>query len=214
MGKLPKNAKLIFVGDLVDKGNYSKEVVEYVIQNKHKCILGNHEHLMINNIDDKSSKWATQTNFGGYKTIESYKDDHEALQKHLKWMETLPSYIIKDKYFITHGYGLPYYKRRDETKSKIPLMSNRKAQKSYQKWGHDWEKDFYDYDIVNIFGHDYGSEPISDTKYFNIDSGCVYGKKLTAISLDTKELITQETDDRDIYPNEIKMQNLTPESYH
>ena len=196
--KLPKNAKLIFVGDLVDKGNYSKEVVEYVIQNKHKCILGNHEYLMMNNIDDKNSKWATQTNFGGYKTILSYKEDDEILQKHLQWIKTLPSYIIKDKFFITHGYGLPYFKRRDEAKSKIPLMSNRKAQKYYKKWGHDWEDDFHSYDIINIFGHDYGSQPVSDTNYFNIDSGCVYGEKLTAICLGTKELITQDTDDIDI----------------
>lgn len=195
--KLPKNAKLIFVGDLCDKGNYSKEVIEYVIQNKHKCILGNHEHLMLNNIDDEKSKWATQRNFGGYKTIESYNDYNETLQKHLEWIKTLPSYIIKDKFFITHGYGLPYYKRRDEKRSKRPLMSNRHS--DYKNWGDDWEKDYHDYDVINIFGHDYGSLPTSDIKYFNIDSGCVYGKKLTAICLDTKELLSVDVDERDIW---------------
>lgn len=194
--ELPKNAKLIFVGDLCDKGNFSKEVVEYVIQNEHKCILGNHEHLMLNNIDDKGSKWATQTNFGGYKTIESYKDDEQTLQKHLLWIKTLPSYIIKDKYFITHGYGLPYFKRRDEEKSKKPLMSNRKDY--HGKWAKDFEKGHWDYDIINIFGHDYGSKPTSDTNYYNIDSGCVYGEKLTAICLNTKEFISVDVEEKDI----------------
>ena len=196
--KLPKNAELIFVGDLCDKGNFSKEVIEFVMQNQYKCILGNHEYLMLNNIDNPNSKWAVQTNFGGYKTIESYKGDNKTLQKHLEWIKTLPNYIIKDKFFITHGYGLPYYKRRDKEKSKRALMSNRKSQKYYEKWGHDWEDDFHSYDIINIFGHDYGSKPISDTNYFNIDSGCVYGEKLTAICLDTKELISVGAEDRDI----------------
>ncbi|MCF6206614.1 MAG: metallophosphoesterase, partial [Sulfurovum sp.] len=46
IAKLPKEANLIFVGDLVDKGNFSKETVEFVMQNGYPCILGNHEHLM------------------------------------------------------------------------------------------------------------------------------------------------------------------------
>jgi serine/threonine protein phosphatase 1 len=194
--KLPKNPKLIFVGDLCDKGNYSKEVIEYVMENKHKCILGNHEYLMLNNVNDKNSKWATQTNFGGYKTILSYENDTDTLQKHLNWIKTLPSYIIKDKFFITHGYGLPYYKRRDEESSKHPLMSNRKDY--HGKWAKDFEKGHLDYDIINIFGHDFGSRPVCDKQYFNIDSGCVYGEKLTTICLDTKELISVDVDDKDI----------------
>ena len=135
---------------------------------------------------------------GGYKTLESYINDKELLDKHLTWIQKLPSYIMIGKYFITHGYGLPYYQRKNDEKSKHPLMSNRIGQKYYEKWGHDWEKNFNEYDVINIFGHDYGSVPTSDTNYFNIDSGCVYGEKLTAISLETQELIIEEVDDRDI----------------
>lgn len=232
--KLPKKSKLIFVGDLCDKGNFSKDVIEFVVQNKHKCVLGNHEYLMLNNIENEKSKWATQKNFGGYKTIESYKNDNETLQKHLNWIKTLPSYIIKDKFFITHGYGLPYYKRRDEEKSKKTLMSNRKDY--HGKWAKDFEKGHFDYDIINIFGHDYGSRPVSDNQYFNIDSGCVYGEKLTAICLGTKELINVDVEDRDIvtfekefdfvpsiespygfsllHPKEFKKEDTRYESFH
>jgi len=196
--KLPKNAKLIFVGDLCDKGNFSKEVIEYVIKNNYPCVLGNHEYLMLKNINKHNSKWAKQLTIGGYKTLKSYQNDEKILNKHLNWIKTLPSYIMLGEYFITHGYGLPYYQRKDDEKSKHALMSNRKGQKDYEKWGKDWEKDCDTYDIINIFGHDYGSKPTADKKYFNIDSGCVYGKKLTAINLETKELITQDALYKDI----------------
>lgn len=202
ISKLPKDADIIFVGDLVDKGNFSKEVVEFVIENRYQCVLGNHEYLMLNNINDLNSQWATVKGFGGAKTIESYKDDKEILEKHLEWIKTLPSYIVYDKYFITHGFGLPYYKRRDEAKSKLPLMGNRNTFTCKVEWGHDWEEDYLDYDIFNIFGHDYGSKPTSTQKYHNIDSGCVYGEKLTAISLVNRELITVSTDKRDTMHHE------------
>ena len=33
--RLPKDAELIFVGDLCDKGNFSKDVIDFVIQNNY-----------------------------------------------------------------------------------------------------------------------------------------------------------------------------------
>jgi len=43
IAQLPKDADIIFVGDLVDRGNFSKEVVEFMIERSHRAILGNHE---------------------------------------------------------------------------------------------------------------------------------------------------------------------------
>ena len=200
--KLPENAKLIFVGDLCDKGNFTKEVVEFVRKNSYQCVLGDHEQLMLDNIANPHSRWATDSEFGGCKSLESYKDDQEMLNRHHAWFKTLPGYIIKGNCFITHGFGLPYYQRRDAAESKQPLMSNRKTQKCRKEWEHDWENRWFDYHIFNIFGHDFGSTPVSDKNYHNIDSGCVYGERLTAINLQTKALITQETDERDIVSRE------------
>ena len=45
--KLPQNANLVFVGDLVDRGKKSKEVIEFVKDNNYSCVLGNHEKMMM-----------------------------------------------------------------------------------------------------------------------------------------------------------------------
>ncbi|MDY3205617.1 MAG: metallophosphoesterase [Arcobacter sp.] len=47
VNKFPKETKLIFVGDLVDRGKKSKEVVEFVKNNNFLYVLGNHEKMMI-----------------------------------------------------------------------------------------------------------------------------------------------------------------------
>ena len=50
--KLPKDSKLIFVGDLVDRGKKSKEVVEFVKSNNYLCVLGNHEKMMLDYLEE------------------------------------------------------------------------------------------------------------------------------------------------------------------
>ncbi len=196
---LPKKSKLIFVGDLCDKGNFSKDVIEFVIKNKHLCVKGNHEYLMQTYIkkailqNDMSSNWATKRGWGGKQTIENYRDDMELLQKHLRWIEKLPLYIELDDFFITHGFGLPYYKRKND-KHSHSLFVNRIYDTTFIK---DWE-DFKTYRVLNIFGHCNFSEVLRGKNYICIDTGCCYGNKLTALNLRTLEILEQKTDKRDI----------------
>ena len=83
--KLPKNADLIFVGDLVDKGPNSKKVIDFVIENNYRCIKGNHEKYMSLYIEEAiykniQNKWSTSYNkYGGAQTLDNYIDDTKKL---------------------------------------------------------------------------------------------------------------------------------------
>ncbi|SFV60986.1 serine/threonine protein phosphatase [hydrothermal vent metagenome] len=199
--KLPKNANIIFVGDLIDKGNFSKEVISLVIENNYQCILGNHEALMINHIEDallhqKESDWSTKKYFGGYKTIASYSDDMTTLKEHLSWLKTLPRYMEIDKYFITHAFALPYYKRRNNPNSYNGLMSNRPS--DIDEWGWDWEDEYENYDVINIYGHQIVKKIDTSKNHIGIDTGAYRGYCLSAMCLDSKEIISVSTDIRDV----------------
>ena len=37
--------QVYFVGDLIDRGPQSSQVVDYVRQQGHRCVLGNHEQI-------------------------------------------------------------------------------------------------------------------------------------------------------------------------
>ena len=199
--KLEQESALIFVGDLIDKGNFSKEVVEFVMNSQHQCILGNHESLMLEHMEDalsnrKSSDWSEKSYFGGYKTIAQYRHDTTTLKRDMAWMKSLPRYIEIDKYFITHAFALPYYKRRAMPEVYTGLMSNRPSDK--QKWGWDWEEGYEEYDVINIYGHAVVDEIDLGKNYIGIDTGCVYGKSLSAIELGSMEVISVQVDERDI----------------
>lgn len=75
--ELPKDAELIFVGDLCDKGNFSKDVINFVMKNEYLCVKGNHEHLMQKYmhdavLHDKHSPWSSDKCYGGLVTLDSF----------------------------------------------------------------------------------------------------------------------------------------------
>ncbi|QOY54530.1 metallophosphoesterase [Candidatus Sulfurimonas marisnigri] len=200
--KLPVDADIIFVGDLCDRGLHTKEVIELVMKNNYHCILGNHDDYMITHIQECTDnrelcvRWNIEDYMGGEQTLLSYKDSYETMLNHVKWLESMPRYIEIDKYFITHGFSLPYYQRRNNSSAHTGLLKNRISDED--EWGHDWEKDWKSYDVVNIFGHtDYNEIEIGEN-YYGIDTGCVYGGKLTALQLGSMNIIEEIVDSRDI----------------
>lgn len=201
--RLEDNSRIIFVGDLCDRGLYSKEVINLIIKNKYEVILGNHEDFMLRHIDDyfsnKPNRWYDNHQIGGRETIDSYKDDEDTLLEHIKYLKKLPRYLLVDNYFITHGLGLPYFKRRDikDTDIQDGLIKARLSDET-TKWGYDWEKTWRDYSTINVFGHTHNKEVVIGKNYYCIDTGCVYGGKLTAIELGTMNIIDVTLNIKDV----------------
>jgi len=200
--QLPLDATIIFVGDLCDRGLHSKEVIDYVINNNYHCVLGNHDDYMATHIQecmensDLKIRWNSKDYMGGKQTLLSYDNDFNIMKKHVNWLKTIPRFIKIDNYFITHEFCFPYYQRRENVASHTGLLKNRISDEA--EWGHDWEQNWQEYKVVNIFGHtDYDEVEIGDN-YYGIDTGCVYDKKLTAIQLGTLNIYQEQMDNRDL----------------
>lgn len=203
INKLPNDAEIIFVGDLCDKGIYSKEVIDYVMQKGYLCVKGNHEHLMQKYLYDavihkNHSPWSEDYRYGGIVTYESYINDHESMFRHLAWIEQLPMYIQREQYFITHGYALPFYEHKDNPNYYNGFLLNR-----YEK-GMQVEHS----EVINIFGHCVFDEVLKHESFHAIDTGCSYGNKLTALELGTMKIIQESMDERDSV-HEIKELELS-----
>jgi len=192
IARLPEDAELIFVGDLCDKGNFSKDVIDFVIENRYACVKGNHEHLMETYLEDailynRHSPWSSDKRYGGLVTLDSYQGDHAKMLEHLQWIKKLPMYLQIDSYFITHGFALPFYEHRNN-----PVYYNDFLLNRYEE-GMAVE----DYDVINVFGHCVFEEVVSGKYFYGIDTGCSYGKKLTAIQLGTMQSYQENMDPRD-----------------
>ena len=204
LSRFPNDADIIFTGNVCDFGNYTKDVIELIIENNYSCVRGNHENYFLENYNNPQSEWATVPEYGGGKTLESYKDSPELLKKHIEWIKILPPYIElhADNYahfFISHGYGRPYFRRRHTDYADDALIHNHYLTADY-KW--DYES-FENNAFTHIFSHDIVDDVlIADhgkmQKDFGLNTGAVLGKKLTAIELNTLQIYSQETDPRDI----------------
>jgi serine/threonine protein phosphatase 1 len=198
--KLPKDARIIFVGDLCDRGLYSKEVIEYIINNNHESTLGNHDYHFAKHIyevlEGKTTRWNKTPQGGALATVQSYNHDRAALKRAIAWINTLPQYIEIDNYFISHAFALPYYQRRKKRASFKALLFNRLS--TGLRDDYPWEEGWREYKVINIFGHDDYNEVQIGKNYYGIDTGCVYGRKLTAIELGTMQLIEQPLLEMDV----------------
>lgn len=97
--------EIYFIGDLIDRGPQSFQVVDFVKKNAYPCILGNHEQMLLDVVISGSMAAHVQQSWlysGGYATISSYPDS-TIPQEHLEWMQNLPTHLDLGDYWLVHA---------------------------------------------------------------------------------------------------------------
>jgi serine/threonine protein phosphatase 1 len=190
MDKIPLSEtrdQLIFIGDYIDRGPSSFDVVNYMIDIKKRLpstifIKGNHEDMLQNYLDG-SDRFTYQLN-GGQKTLDEYlnrSDNKHAFpipSSHLEFFDSLQLYHQTDDYIFVHA-GLRK-KVQLESQAKMDLL---------------WIRDEFIYSDFNfgkqvIFGHTPFKEPLLQPNKIGIDTGAVYGNLLTCVQLPEMEFIS------------------------
>ena len=184
LDKLPKDRNITFVGDLIDRGPGSKEIVKLVRENDYRCVRGNHEDMAKNNPTD----WLKH---GGMQTFNSYGDDEKQWEDDLEWLNNLPLSLefpdLKDEenrvLLVTHSSaGCCWDLDKEGIEFPHTIMWNRKAPEAPEGY-------------YNVFGHTPQMEggALVGEDYANIDTGVYFENGiLTAMLFPEKKLITQE----------------------
>ncbi len=94
-----------FVGDLIDRGPQSRQVVDYVRKNGYRCVMGNHEQLLLEAFPNGEAHMPAFQGWlysGGQSTLSSYTrvDD---LFDHVNWIKSLPLYIDLGDVWLVHA---------------------------------------------------------------------------------------------------------------
>lgn len=202
--QFPKGKNLCFVGDLIDRGHFSAQVVDFVkkIVDKGRAsiVCGNHEDMAIksffgNEKDFYSGMWYKN---GAQQTLKSYYGDRyyeikemTKVKEDCLWFKSLPYYLEykndKFKFIISHSSILPVYEMEECEQRRMDTL---------------WDRNFYfkgleKLGIFNIFGH----TPVKNVEikdfYSMIDTGAVYGYKLSAIDLDEMKIYEEITHQED-----------------
>ncbi|MBU2520979.1 MAG: serine/threonine protein phosphatase [Proteobacteria bacterium] len=174
------NDTLLFLGDYIDRGPSSFDVVEYLIDlKKHfqKIVFlkGNHEEMLEKYLSGKDS--LTYLINGGQLTLESYmkrsRSNSSPLipQEHLDFFESLSLYYESDNYIFVHA-GL---------RENIPLEMQNPADFLWIR--EDFVNSDFDFGKRVVFGHTPYVEPLVEPNKIGIDTGAVYGNELTCVEL-------------------------------
>jgi serine/threonine protein phosphatase 1 len=104
---------LYCVGDLVDRGNFSYEVIEYIIAESIKFTPGNHDYMFYHFVHEPFSGMGTAWLYNGYETtMSSYNDRYEKINEHLEMIKSAPLYYNLDDCFICHAGISVFLKRK------------------------------------------------------------------------------------------------------
>ena len=196
----PDNRSIAFVGDAMDRGPDSIKTINvmYRLQDARKLIYspGNHCNKLYRYA--KGNKVQLQhgleTTVAELDTL-SNKERERFLNRYIEFYESLPLYYTLDdgKLIIAHA-GI---------RENLIGSSNTKKIRSFVLYGditgetlpngrplrRDWAKS-YNGDAFIVYGH----TPVSDARFIrrtvNIDTGCVFGGKLSALRYPEKEIVS------------------------
>jgi len=209
VAKLPKNARLIFVGDLLSRGSQGKEVIAFVRENAFCCIKGNHEEYFLKFgslfLKEVENQKESSSLIWGYtsisSTLRSYgllekestritlnQEGLEQMKKDMEWVEKLPTYFelgqIKGyplPVVVTHAPVDKYWLFKDSHPDYFAFytMNNRYFPSISAP-------------IFNIFGHIPQDEVVFGVNFVAIDTGCGRGedRKLSAYCVESREVVT------------------------
>ena len=115
---LTASDQIYFVGDLIDRGPKSAQVIDFVRQQNYQCVLGNHEQLLLEAFpgDNKVSQFALHAwlQSGGQTTVASYIEP-ERLLENIEWLRSLPTYLDLGDIWLVHAGLHPGLPLEDQT---------------------------------------------------------------------------------------------------
>ena len=176
----PGQDKLIFIGDCIDRGSNSKGVVDFIIDLIRNyphvsCLLGNHEAMLLNYLSAKEQDLYIANK--GLTTLRNYSAEkpegagHLIPPDHISFYRSLEPFMELRDYYLVHagfrpGVDLGRQTLEDMLWIREPFLSS----------GYDFGKKV-------VFGHTPFFRPLVMDNKIGLDTGAVFGNRLTCIQL-------------------------------
>ncbi|MCF8371239.1 MAG: serine/threonine protein phosphatase [Bacteroidales bacterium] len=176
--ELTKNDKLILLGDYINKGQKSKEVVDYILELQYEgfdvvALMGNHEAMLLESRNKKIhlERWLQS---GGTETLKSFgiKSLKDMDRKYIQFFKNLLFYYkYSDFLFVHAGFNDTLKKPFEEKYSMVwrcrDKYSHPKLKNKIIVHGH------CPITVANCINRVRTNYPVID-----LDTGCVYADRL------------------------------------
>jgi serine/threonine protein phosphatase 1 len=188
---LKRADRIVFLGDYIDRGNESSGVVSYLMtlaksmDNEVVFLKGNHEDMLLAYLGFGGRYGEMFLVNGGHATLASYGIAPAKISQvtamaripadHLEFFLTLKNYFVRGAFLCVHAGIHPLRSLEAQSENDMLWIRNEFISNSHH----------LPYTVV--FGHTPQREVLFDLPgKIGIDTGVVYGGKLTCIELDEK----------------------------
>jgi bis(5'-nucleosyl)-tetraphosphatase (symmetrical) len=187
--------RLIFLGDLIDRGPKSREVVRFVMDIEGECVLGNHEEKFVRYMAHEAKRAEDPL----YKNPMRPRSDLSCFsEKELSWLAGLPAYLTfkhgERPWIAVHaGFtsDLPWAEQSRNAVTRVRYLkpdSGKSVGRAFDippgsvYWTERWKGP-----ASVVYGHNVHDlqnsridRPVPDVLCLGIDTGCCFGGSLTA----------------------------------
>jgi serine/threonine protein phosphatase 1 len=170
--------EVVFVGDYIDRGPHSREVVDYLLRRPYRCVflLGNHERMLLSFLEGEDEDLFLEN--GGQETLRSYGGDPQDIPaSHLAFFQNLRPIHETPDYLFVHAGIRPM----------VPVAEQSLHDLIWIRY--EFIRYIGKYPKPVIFGHTPLRQVLMAEDRIGIDTGCVFGGKLTCLKLPQREII-------------------------
>ena len=189
--------KLILLGDLIDRGPDSVGVIRRAQELRAESVMGNHEHKLV--------RWLQNPDMNSVSKMRLFYLKFS--EQDIRYITKMPSYLKLNKTIAVHAGLKPGIFLENQSKDDLLYLryldskNNFVSFKTVQELGKEqtgvnfWTQLWTGPESV-VYGHtvhSYNSpliEEVSpDVFCYGLDTGCCFGGKLTALILESKEIV-------------------------
>ena len=191
----PQERKAVFLGDLVDRGPGVARVIRLVMgmvgDGTALCVAGNHESKLVRKLGGRN----VQISHGLAESLEQLETEPpEFRQRAAAFLDGLISHYVLDdgNLVVAHAGMKPEYQGRASARVRDFCLYGETTGET-DEFGlpvrYNWAAEYRGRAAV-VYGHTPVAEPAWLNNTINIDTGCVFGGKLTALRYPEQELVS------------------------
>lgn len=189
--ELNRDDVLVFLGDYVDRGPHSKEVLDFLIQISKKrtnsvFLRGNHEDMFLDYLGFSGSHGESFLYNGGGQTLHSFGGKWNVEKDHIDFLLNLKDYYVCPEYpyIFVHAGFRPGIALEDQNEKDLFWIRN--------EFLNYHESLFFNRKV--IYGHtvNHNGLPRIHENKIGIDTGAGYSGPLTALIVPEEKIIQSE----------------------
>lgn len=205
---LSTNDLVIFIGDYIDRGIDSKGVIDLLLKVQRDYpdtifLRGNHEEMILDFLGFEGEGGDVFLKNGGTRTLASYGIDSERIEpeeiaqvfprEHLSFLLNTERYVIFDNYICVHAGLSPLRDIRAQLDKDIFWIRD------------DFINNVHFFEKIVVFGHTPYKDVLLHLPYkIGIDTGAVYGNKLSCVELVNNEIIQVKSGTLEVFTRSFK----------